>query len=125
MYTQYQSCGHNSRKECSNTMKYTLDQRLEIGREIYTKTISIFEASTKYNTNNYTARDYMRLYRDKHGLPPADKSVNKILEEKSHVSKKNTNRIVNYDELEAMSKEELIDEVIKARLMLNEQKKDI
>lgn len=106
-------------------MKYTLDQRLEIGREIYTKTISIFEASTKYNINNYTARDYMRLYRDKHGLPPADKSVNKILEEKSHVSKKNTNRIVNYDELEAMSKEELIDEVIKARLMLNEQKKDI
>lgn len=125
MYTQYQSCGHNSRKECSNTMKYTLDQRLEIGREIYTKTISIFEASAKYNINNYTARDYMRLYRDKHGLPPADKSVNKILEEKSHVSKKNTNRIVNYDELEAMSKEELIDEVIKARLMLNEQKKDI
>ena len=106
-------------------MKYTLDQRLEIGREIYTKTISIFEASAKYNINNYTARDYMRLYRDKHGLPPADKSVNKILEEKSHVSKKNTNRIVNYDELEAMSKEELIDEVIKARLMLNEQKKDI
>lgn len=51
-------------------MKYTLEQRLAIGLEIYSKSITIYEAATKYDINIYTARDYLRLYRDKNGLPP-------------------------------------------------------
>ena len=53
-------------------MKYTEEERIAIGREIYTHEISIYEASIKYKINYYTARDYMRLYRDKNGLPPTD-----------------------------------------------------
>ena len=50
-------------------MKYIAEQRLSIGREIYSKAITVYEAATKYDINLYTARDYMRLYRDKNGLP--------------------------------------------------------
>lgn len=51
-------------------MKYTDEERLAIGREIYTHELTIYEASNKYQINYYTARDYMRLYRDKNNLPP-------------------------------------------------------
>ena len=42
--------------------KYTLNERLEIGRHIYSHQLTINEAALKYNINNYTARDYMRYY---------------------------------------------------------------
>ena len=55
-------------------MKFTLEKRLEIGRKIYTRQISIAEATEKYELNNYTSRDYVRLYRDKNNLPPMNES---------------------------------------------------
>lgn len=55
-------------------MKFTLEERLNIGREIYTRQLSIIEATIKYSINNYTARDYMRLYRDKNNLPPMNEN---------------------------------------------------
>ena len=51
-------------------MKYTLEQRLDIGREIYSRSITANETDIKYAINNYTAREYMRFYRDKNNLPP-------------------------------------------------------
>ena len=48
--------------------KYTLDERLEIGRQIYSHQLTINEAALKYNINNYTARDYMRYYNDKNNF---------------------------------------------------------
>ena len=101
-------------------MKYTLEQRLEIGREIYTHQLSINEAAVKYEINNYTARDYMRYYRDKNGLPPMDDN------EPISESKKQQRRHkapIHYEELESLSKEELIDEIIKARVEAERAKK--
>ncbi len=51
-------------------MRYTKEERDEIGRQIYTHEISIGEAAEKYHRNWYTIRDYMRQYRDENGLPP-------------------------------------------------------
>ena len=51
-------------------MKYNKEQRLLIGREIYTHTITISQATNKYGINPYTARAYMREYRDINGLEP-------------------------------------------------------
>lgn len=55
-------------------MKYTLVQRLDIGREIYSRSITVNEAAIKYVINNYTAREYMRFYRDKNNLPPLNQN---------------------------------------------------
>lgn len=101
-------------------MKFSLEQRLEIGREIYSKSITLYEASIKYGINNYTARDYMRLYRDKNQLPAF--SENKTPEEIVEPKKKKP-RFVNYEDLSLMNKDELIDEVIKARVEAERAKK--
>ena len=49
-------------------MKYTKDQRLDIGRRIYEGEISRFEAAAEYGIGSNTAREYMRLYRAEHHL---------------------------------------------------------
>ena len=46
-----------------NNMKYNKEQRLEIGREIYDKQISIYDAAFKYQINYYTVRLYYRMYK--------------------------------------------------------------
>ena len=44
-------------------MKYTKDQRLDIGRRIYEGELNRFEAAAEYGIGSNTAREYMRLYR--------------------------------------------------------------
>ena len=51
-------------------MKYTKEERMEIGRRIYDGEISRYEAAEEYGINDQTARNYMRLYRDANHLPP-------------------------------------------------------
>ncbi|WP_415945321.1 hypothetical protein, partial [Selenomonas montiformis] len=51
-------------------MKYTEEQRLDIGRRIYDGEISRYEAAEEYGINEQTARNYMRMYRDANQLPP-------------------------------------------------------
>lgn len=96
--------------------KYTLEHQLEIGKEIYTRQLTISEAAIKYEINIYTARDYMRMYRDKNQLPARNENPNNP----KPIMKKNT---IDYDDLSNLSKEELIDEVIKARVETERAKK--
>lgn len=51
-------------------MKYTNEQRLDIGRRIYDGEISRYEAAEEYGINEQTARNYMRMYQDAKQLPP-------------------------------------------------------
>ena len=51
-------------------MNFTKEERMQIGREIYTHEITISEATEKYGVNWYTTRSYMRQYRDINKLPP-------------------------------------------------------
>ena len=53
-------------------MKYTLEERLEIGRRIYDGEISRYEAAEQFGINDQTARNYMRMYRDANQLPPKE-----------------------------------------------------
>ena len=41
-------------------MKYTHEERLEIGRRIYTGEISKYQAAAEYEINYQTARNYTR-----------------------------------------------------------------
>lgn len=94
-------------------MKYTKKERLDIGRQIYDGEITRYQAAELFDINEQTARNYMRLYRDHNHLPPKRGvkttkpyvSVRKILLEPN-----------NLEAYEAMSKEELIQELIKARI---------
>lgn len=97
-------------------IKYSKEERLQIGKEIYTHSIFISEAANKYDINPYTARDYMREYRDINHLPPMDDGRDQLI----ILQKKNRSK---YEDLEDMTKSELIDEVIKARVEAERAKK--
>ena len=101
-------------------MKYTLEQRLDIGREIYSRSITVNEAAIKYAINNYTAREYMRFYRDKNNLPPLNQNDPIEISKKQEKKK---DQVVDYNDLESMTKDELIDEVIKAIINTERAKK--
>ena len=45
-------------------MKYTKEQRLDIGRRIYDGELTRYEAAEGYEINDETARNYMRQYQD-------------------------------------------------------------
>lgn len=50
-------------------MKYTKEERLDIGRRIYDGELSRYQAAKEYDIGEQTARNYMRMYRDLNGLP--------------------------------------------------------
>ena len=93
-------------------MKYTKEQRLDIGRRIYDGEITKYDAAEQYDISYQTARDYMRLYRNENHLPPkrgrpaiGGAAIKKVLSEPN-----------NLEAYESMSKEELIQELVKARI---------
>lgn len=90
-------------------MKYTKEQRLDIGRRIYYSEISRYEAAEEYGISEQTARNYMRMYRDANRLPPkhGQRSIGALSFKKEPV---------DLGELKSMTKEELIQELIKARI---------
>ncbi len=93
-------------------MKYTKEQRLDIGRRIYIGEITKYDAAQQYDISYQTARDYMRLYRNENHLPPKcgrHSSVGASIQR----SVLEPNNLETY---EAMSKDELIQELIKARI---------
>lgn len=99
------------------SMKYTKEQRLDIGRRIYYSEISRYEAAEEYGISEQTARNYMRMYRDANRLPPkrGQRSISALSFKKEPAE---------LDELKSMTKEELIQELIKARITEARLKKD-
>ena len=93
-------------------MKYTKEQRLDIGRRIYDGEITRYEAAEEYGINEQTARNYMRLYRDINQLPPkrGPRSNYGIARAKSQPVP------AGMEDLQSMTKEELIDALIIARI---------
>ena len=89
-------------------MRYTREERLAIGQRIYTSEITRYQAADEYGISEQTARDYMRLYRDASHLPPKSSA------RKSHPVA--TNPPANLEDMKALTKEELIEELIRARI---------
>ena len=50
-------------------MKYTKQEKLDIGRRIYDSEITRYQAAELYKICEGTARTYMRMYRDANNLP--------------------------------------------------------
>ena len=92
------------------TMKYTKEERLDIGRRIYNNELSRYQAAEEYGISAQTARDYMRLYRDVNHLPPKKGNPSSIKAPSFQTPPP------DMDELNAMTKEQLIGEIVKARI---------
>ena len=92
-------------------MKYTKEERLVIGRRIYDGEVGRYEAAEEYDISDQTARDYMRLYRTLNQLPPKNNPRN------SHAVRRAVNTPSSMEEYEALTKEELIHELVKARVV--------
>ena len=94
-------------------MKYTEEQRLDIGRRVYDGELSRQQAAKIYKISFETIRTYQRLYYEKNHLPP--KTIQKDSGDAIRIrTTKPKSRTL--EEYEAMSKEELIQELVKARI---------
>lgn len=93
-------------------MKYTREERFDIGRQIYSGEITRYQAMEMYDISLDSAKHYARLYREANGLPPRKRgkgSPDFIPVEKIQTES-------NLEAYENMSKEELIQELVKARI---------
>ena len=102
-------------------MKYTKKERLDIGRRIYDGELTRYEAAEEYEISEQTARNYMRLYRDVNHLPPRKGA--------QHICGLAKTRSVptptGLEELQSMTKEELIDALVMAKITEARLKKAI
>jgi len=96
-------------------MLYTKEERLDIGRQIYNGEMTRYEAAEKYGISDQTARDYMRLYRFTNHLPP--KQGRRPSSVESPTIRMDVNKQqADLSDLEGMTKEELIQELVKSRI---------
>ena len=94
-------------------MKYTKEERLDIGRRIYTGEMSRYDAAKAYGISEYTARDYLRLYQRENGLPAHGPDHRKG---KAGTIAKHADPPPSMAEYESMTKEELILELMRSRI---------
>lgn len=92
------------------TMKYTKEERLDIGRRIYDGEITRYQAAEEYDIGEQTARNYMRMYRDANQLAPKHSTRNSL-----HIPLP-ASVPAGMEEYESMTKEELIQRLVKARI---------
>ena len=84
-------------------MKYTPEERLEIGRRIYEGEINVYKAAVEYGIGETCARNYMRRYRSANGLPAKGQGTS-IIREKGEDK---TNPVISdpgMEEYEAMTR---------------------
>ena len=96
-------------------MKYSKTERIKIGKEIYESGMSFIEAGVTYGISDETARRYQIIYEKSSGV--SHHSGNKIppvpsLEVQSH----NAEPLASTLNYEDMTKKELIQELMKAKI---------
>ena len=93
-------------------MKYTKEQRMEIGRQIFNHEISRADAQIKYGVAGSCIDRYIREYKIANGIPTQqrlDRPDAPVLMKKDLLP-------LDIEAYKAMSKEELIDELIRAKV---------
>lgn len=92
-------------------MKYTRDERIDIGRQVYTHELSHKEAMQKYDIVSSSVDMYVRMYKTENGIP----TKSYIPEFKDSTPAPKHNDQFGIEDYMAMSKEELINELILAK----------
>jgi transposase len=93
-------------------MKYTKEQRIDIGRQVYTHEISHAEAEKKYGVVKSCIDNYIQDYKIANGIPTGTRSVPC----ENPVFMKRESPQLDIEAYKSMSKEELIDELIRAKV---------
>lgn len=97
-------------------MKYTQEERIEIGRDVYTSGMTCAEAMRKYSLSHGSIEHYIALYKKANGIK-GTRSLSNENPAPKHLS--NNHHMTSECDIEtykAMSKEELIDELIRAKV---------
>ncbi len=94
-------------------MKYTLEERLDIGRRIYERELTCQQAADEYGIHKHTAKRYLWLYRDTNGLLPQKARISTERIVNAKVAASMPDDISGY---ESMTKEELIQELVLAKI---------
>ena len=102
-------------------MKYSKEQRIDIGRQVYTHELSRLEASRKYEVSNSSLDVYVSMYKLSSGIQTQNARVtisNKTdkTDKKDQKPKEETSGAWDIESYRAMSKEELINELIRAKV---------
>ena len=92
-------------------MKYTIEERLDIGCRTYHNEFTKREAMEKFGITETTVDNYIRLYRTQNNLPPRASNSNPMKSRAVLPEGKS-----GYEEFDSMTREELIGEIIKARI---------
>ena len=93
-------------------MKYTKEQRLDIAKRVYDGELTVEEAAVRYDLNPSSVKGYLRLYRAETGLPTRTRRKNA----RSYMQPSPEPGDSSLKEYESMSKEELIDALVMARI---------
>ena len=99
-----------------SALKYTKNERTEIGRRIYCGELTVAMAADRYGISFYTAREYLRAYKAQMNIaaPTGDPAPRK---------KKRAGASPSRADFEEMSRDELIDALIRARINEERAKK--
>lgn len=102
-------------------MKYSKEQRIDIGRQVYTHELSRLEASQKYEVSDSSLDVYVSLYKLASGIQTRNARV--AIRNKTDKTDRNepkpredTSETWDIETYRAMSKEELINELIRAKV---------
>ena len=102
-------------------MKYSKEQRIDIGRQVYTHEISRLEASQKYEVSDSRLDVYVSLYKLTSGIQTQNARV--AVRNKTNKTDKDENKqkatasgAWDIESYRAMTKEELINELIRAKV---------
>ena len=91
-------------------MSHTKEERIIIGKEIATGKISSKEAADKYHISLSLAQLYAQQYRESHNIPSPRPQKNALKRGQSEESVKDIEMYMT------MSKEELVNELIRAKI---------
>lgn len=101
-------------------MKYTKEQRLDIGRQIYSGELTYKQGIERYGITESALRKYSRFYREANNLPPK-KGGRTSNSNRTFILQSCAPRAI--EDYESMSKEELIEELVKTRIRETRLKK--
>ena len=93
-------------------MKYSQEERIDIGRQVFTHEISRDAALKKYGIASTSLDRYIRLYKIENGIPTETRA-----DEYPKTGFVRTNdQTIDIEAYKAMTKEELINELIRAKV---------
>lgn len=103
-------------------MKYSKEERLEVGRKIHESGLSNLKAGETFGISEESARRYRILYEQSQGIK---RKTNKARKNDSNTASLTTlgEPISGSDDYTSMTREELIEELMKARIRETRLKK--